>query len=69
MVAVLAVSWWTIPAWASRVIVPLAGMIGGLAAILVAAVCMLSILHVSVLVDDGHHVGDSLGVALEHLPS
>ena len=68
MVVVLAVSWWTIPAWASRVIVPLAGMIGGLAAILVAAVCMLSILHVSVLVDDGHHVGDGLGVGFKHLP-
>ena len=28
----------------------------------------LGILHVAVLVDDDHHVGDGLGVALEHLP-
>ena len=33
-----------------------------------AAMCALSILHVGVLVDDDHHVGDGLGVGLEHLP-
>ena len=37
-------------------------------AVLVATVCMLGVLHVSMLVDDGHHVKDGLGVALEHLP-
>ena len=61
--------WWTIPAWESRVVVPLARTIGGLAAILVAAVCTLSVLHVGVLVDDGHHGGDGLGVGFKHLPS
>ena len=43
-------------------------MIGGLATVLVAALCTLDILHVGVLVDDGHHVGDGLEVAFEHLP-
>ena len=32
-----------------------------------AAMCALSILHVGVLVDDDHHVGDGLGVGLKHL--
>ena len=67
MVAVLAMSWWTIPAWASRVVVPLVRTIDRLAAILVAAMCALGVLHVGVLVDDGHHVGDSLRVGLKHL--
>jgi len=45
----------------------LARTIGGLAAVLVAAMCALGVLHVGVLVDDGHNVGDGLGVGLEHL--
>jgi hypothetical protein len=67
VVAVLVVTWWTIPAWASRVVVPLARTIGGLAAVLLAAMYALGVLHVGVLVDDGHHVGDGLGVGLKHL--
>ena len=68
MVAVLVVPGWTIAGWTRRVIVPLARTINRIAVILVATVCMLGVLHVGVLVDDGHHVGDGLGVALEHLP-
>ena len=60
-------TWWTIHAWASRVVVPLERTIGGLAAVLVAAMCALGVLYVGVLVDDGHHVGDSLRVGLKHL--
>ena len=39
----------------------------GVAVVLVVAVCMLGVLHVGVLVDDGHHVGDGLWVGLKHL--
>jgi len=67
-VAVLVVLGWTIAAWTRRVIIPLARMINGIATILVATVCTLSVLHVGMLVDDGHHVGESLGVSLGHLP-
>ena len=69
MVAVLVVPGWTIAAWMRQVVVPRARMIDGIATILVATVCTLGVLHVGVLVDDGHHVGDGLGVALEHLSS
>ena len=67
-VAVLVVPGWTIATWMRRVVVPLARTVGRVAAILVAAVGALSVLHVSVLVVDGHHVGDGLGIALKHLP-
>jgi hypothetical protein len=67
-VSVLAVSWRTIATWAHRVVVPLARTIDGVATVLVAMVCTLSVLHVGVLVDDGHHVGDGLRVSFEHLP-
>ena len=40
----------------------------GVAAVLVTVVCTLGVLHVGVLVDDGHHVGDGIGVAFKHLP-
>ena len=44
-------------------------MIEGVTAVLVVVVvCTLGVLHVGVLVDDGHHVGDSLGIAFKHLP-
>ena len=43
-------------------------VIGRVAAILVAMMGALGILHVGVLVDNDHHVRDGLGVALEHLP-
>ena len=62
-VAVLAVSWRTIAAWMRRVVISLARTIDG-----VAAVCALGVFHVSVLVHDGHHVEDGLGVVLEHFP-
>ena len=52
----------------SRVVVPLARTIEGVAAVLVMVVCTLGVLHVRVLVDDGHHVRDSLGIAFKHLP-
>ena len=64
----LAMSRWTITAWACRVVIPLTRVIGRVAVILVAMMGALGILHVAVLVDDDHHVGDGLGVALEHLP-
>ena len=67
-VAVLAMSWRTIAAWMRRVVVPLARTIDGVAAVLVATVCVLGVLHVGVFVDDGHHVEDGLGVVLERLP-
>ena len=67
-VTVLAVPWRTITSWTSRVVVLLARTIKGVAAVLVAAVCTLGILHVGVFVDDGHYAGDGLGVVLEHLP-
>jgi len=66
-VAVLAMSWRTIAAWMRRVVVPLARTIDGVAMVLVATVCTLGVLHVGILIDDSHHVGDGLGVALEHL--
>ena len=50
-----------------RDVVPLERTVGGLTAVLVAAMCALGVLHVVVLVDDGHHVGDGLGVGLKHL--
>ena len=40
----------------------------GGATVLVTTVCALGVFHVSVLVDDGHHVGDGLGIAFKHLP-
>jgi hypothetical protein len=46
----------------------LARAIEGVAAVLVAAMCMLGVLHVDVLINDGHHVRDGLGIAFEHLP-
>ena len=46
---------------------PFGRMIGGLATVLVAAMCALGVLHVGVLVDDGHHVRDGLWVGLKHL--
>ena len=67
-VTVLAVPWRMITSWTSRVVVPLARTIKGVAAVLVVAVCMLGVLHVGVLVDNGHHVGDGLGIAFKHLP-
>ena len=67
-VAVLAVSWSTIDTWTSRVVIPLARMIKGVTAVLVTAVCTLGVLHIGVLVDDDHHVGDGLGIAFKHLP-
>ena len=67
-VVVLASSLRTITARTCRVVVPLARTVNGIATILVAMVCTLGVLHVGLLVDDGHHVGDSLRVALEHLP-
>jgi hypothetical protein len=67
-VMVHAVSWRTITAWTRQVVVPLARTIDGVATVLVATVCTLGVLHVGMLIDNGHHVGDGLGVALEHLP-
>ena len=67
-VTVLVVPWWTIATRTCWVVVPLARTVNGIATILVATVCTLGVLHVGLLVDDGHHVGDSLRVALEHLP-
>ena len=66
-VAVLAVPWRMIIAWTRRVI-PLARTVDGVMAVLAVTVCALSILHVGMFVDDGHHVGDGLGIVLEHLP-
>jgi hypothetical protein len=51
-----------------RVVIPLTRMINRVAAVLVVAVCTLSVLHVGMVVDDGHHVGDGLRVAFKHLP-
>ena len=65
---VLAMSWMTIATWTSRVIVPLTRTVDGVAAVLVATVCTLSVLHVGEFVDDGHLVGDGLGIVLKHLP-
>ena len=62
---------WSRRAWVagrSLLIVPLTGMIGRVASILVSAMGELGILHVGMLVDDGHHVEDGQGVGLEHLP-
>jgi hypothetical protein len=67
-VAVLVVPGWRIAAWTRRVVAPLAGTIGGIAAILVVIVDTFGVLHVGMLVDDGHHIGDGLGVAFKHLP-
>ena len=67
-VVVLAVSWRTITSWTNRVVVPLARTIKGVAAVLVVAVCTLGVLHVGGLVDDGHHVGDGLGISFKHIP-
>jgi hypothetical protein len=67
-IVVLGVSWRMIASWMGRVIVPLARKIDGVAAVLVAAVCTFSVLHVGVLVDDSHRVGDGLRVAFKHLP-
>jgi len=47
---------------------PLGRTVCRIAAIFVATMGALGILHVGVLVDDGHHVRDGLGIALEHLP-
>jgi hypothetical protein len=44
------------------------GTISGFVSVLVAVMGALGILHVNVLVDDGCHVGDGLGVGLEHFP-
>ena len=49
-------------------IVPLTEAIGKVAPILVSAVSAFGVFHVGMLVDDGHHVGDGLGVAFKHLP-
>ena len=46
----------------------LRGMLGGVVLGLVPAMGSLGILHVGMLVDDRHHVANSFGVALEHLP-
>ena len=68
VVVILAVSMRMIATWMCRVVIPLTRTINGVAAVLVAVLCMLSVLHVGVLVDDGHHVGDGLSVAFKHLP-
>ena len=43
-------------------------MLGGVILGLVLAVGPLGVFQVGVLVDYCHHVGNGLGVALEHLP-
>jgi len=67
-VVLLPVMRWAIVASLFRVIVPLRGTLGGVVLGLVPAVSSLGIFHVTVLVDNQHHVAQSLGVALEHLP-
>ena len=44
------------------------GALGGVVLGLVPVVGPLSVFHVSVLVDDRHHVANGLGIAVEHLP-
>ena len=67
-VAVLAVSRWSFAAWARQVVVPWTRTFRWVAIVFVTAVGALGVLHISVLVNDGDHVRDGLGVALEHLP-
>jgi hypothetical protein len=66
-VAVLVRQRWTSITGRPLLIIPLTRAIGRVAAVLVPMMSMLGILHVSVLVDDGHHVGECPGVALKHL--
>jgi hypothetical protein len=42
--------------------------LGGVVLGLVPVVGLLSVFHVSVLVDDHHHVANGLRIAVEHLP-
>jgi len=50
-----------------RAVVPWRGTLGGVVLGLVPAMSPLSVFHVGVFVDHRHHVGNSLGVGLEHL--
>ena len=58
-VVFLQVARWAVVAAAFRVVFPLRGMLG--VVVLVPAASPLSLLHVSVLVDDHHHVAMVLG--------
>ena len=49
-------------------VILLTGTIDRVMSVLVAVVRAFDILRIGMLVADDHHVGDSLGVALEHLP-
>ena len=62
----LPVARWVVVAAAFRAVVPLRGTLG--VVVLVLEASPLGFLHVSVPVDDRHHVAHGLGVGLEHLP-
>ena len=67
-VVFLPVMRWAIFPSAFRAIVPPRGILRVVVLGLVPAVGPLGFFHVSVLVDDCHHVAHGLGVAFEHLP-
>ena len=64
----LVVARWAIITPTFRAVVPLRGTLVGVVLGLVPAVGPLGVFHVGVFVDDCHHIGNDLGVGLEHLP-